>query len=256
MTSAPLLDSEVDGGLHLADLVDDDDHDHDHEEYDRHSVPGRVTGATLTEQGWYSWHAPYDDLVSEQSDRLEVVQDQLVAVLDAAAPGPLRAVSVCSGQARDLLPVLIHHPRGREVHARMIELDPLNASFLHGALGSTHLTDVEVVVADAGTTAPYAGSGPADLALLCGVFANISLADASRTVQMLPALVAPGGAVVWTSYGAGLADVDEVVALLETSGFRRQALVRTDGWVVGSHRFTGSPAVLPPSTRFFRFREE
>lgn len=250
MTSAPPLD----GGLHLADLVDDDEHDH--EEYDRHSVPGRVDGATLTEQGWYSWHAPYDDVVSAQTDRLEAVQDQLVAVLDAAAPGPLRALSVCSGQARDLLPVLIHHPRGTDVRARMIELDPLNASFLHGALGSTHLTDVEVVVADAGTTEPYAGAVPADLALLCGVFANIALADASRTVSMLPALVAPGGTVVWTSYGAGLDDVDEVLALLETSGFHRRSLVRADGWVVGAHRFDGEQRDLPASTRFFRFRGE
>jgi len=214
---------------------------------------------TLTEQGWYSWHAPYDALHTAQTDRLGVVQDVLADVLDAAPAGPLTGVSICSGQARDLLPVLIHHPRGADVGARMIELEPLNASFLHGALGSTRLVDVEVVVADAGTTTPYVGAVPADLVLLCGVFANVDLADASRTVSMLPALCAPGGTVVWTSYGPGLDDADEVLALLETSGFERLVLHRSDdaedGHVVAAHRYTGAGRALPADERFFRFRE-
>jgi hypothetical protein len=242
-----------DGPLLLADLVDDDDHDHD-EEYDRHSVPGRTQGATLTEQGWYAWHAPYDDLVSEQSDRLQFVQDMLVDFFDHAPAGRLRAVSVCSGQSRDLLPILIHHPRGAETRATMLELDPLNASFLHGALGSTALTDVEVVVTDAGLSDAYVGIAPVDLVLLCGVFANVGPADAGRTVDLLSALCAPGGLVVWTSYGAGMADADAVVDRLESGPFARVALVRTASFVVGAHRFSGETAPLPVGERVFTFR--
>ena len=237
----------------IQDLLDEE-HDHDHEEYDRHSVPGRVEGATLTEQGWYSWHAPYDDLESEQSDRLEVVQDLLAGFFDAAPAGPLRAVSVCSGQSRDLLPILIHHPRGAETRATMLELDPLNASFLYGALGSTSLTDVDVVVGDAGLTAAYAGVAPVDLALLGGVFANVDAADAERTVELLAALCAPGATVVWSSYGTGLADVDAVVERLETASFERVALHRTGAFVVGAHRFTGATTPLPAVERVFTFR--
>jgi hypothetical protein len=209
---------------------------------------------TLAQQGWYQWHAPYDDLLSEQTDRLEVVQRVLVDWFDGAAAGPLRAVSVCSGQSRDLLPILIHHPRGADVRATMLELDPLNASFLHGALGSTALTGVEVVVADAGSAAAYAGIGPVDLALLCGVFANVAPADAARTVDVLPALCAPGATVVWTSYGDGLDDVDAVVERLEGGPFERVALHRETSFVVAAHRFTGSTASMPPGDRIFTFR--
>ncbi|MBT0768505.1 hypothetical protein KIH74_06185 [Kineosporia sp. J2-2] len=238
----------------LEDLLDEDDHDHE-EEYDRHSVPGRTQGATLTEQSWYSWHAPYDDLESEQTDRLAAVQDQLVAYLDGTAPGPLRALSVCAGQSRDLLPILISHPRGADVRASMLELDPLNASFLHGALGSTRLTTVDVVVTDAGTTDAYAGRAPADLVLLCGVLANIDVPDTRTLVDALPMLCAPGATVVWSSYGESLADVDEVLRVFAAGPFEEVAVRRGGPWVVGVHRFAGVPVPLEPGRRLFGFRD-
>lgn len=237
----------------IQDLLDEDDHEHD-EEYDRHSVPGRTVGNTLTEQGWYSWHAPYDDLESEQTDRLGAVQDQLVAYLDQAPAGPLNALSVCSGQSRDLLPILISHPRGSEVRATMLELDPLNASFLHGALGSTRLQTVDVVVTDAGLTDSYTGLAPADLVLLCGVLANIEIKDACELVDALPAVCAGGATVVWSTYGDSLPDADVVLARLEDGPFERVSVHRADGYLVGAHRFTGTTGSLEPGKRLFSFR--
>jgi len=210
---------------------------------------------TLPEQSWYSWHAPYDALDSVETDRLEMVQDMLYDALDAAPAGPLRAVSACSGQARDLLPVLIHHPRGGDVTARMIEIDPLNVSFLEGALGSTRLADVEVIHGDAGTTAVYAGAVPADLVVLCGVFANISPQDAARTAETLPSLCAPGGLVVWSTYGTRGTDAAQVLAVLAEAGFETVTVHESaeQGWTVGAHRYRGETRHLPENTRFFRF---
>ncbi|AQT82328.1 hypothetical protein B1R94_28435 [Mycolicibacterium litorale] len=204
-------------------------------------------------QTWYSWHAQYDDLESSHTDRLEVVQDFLIRALDAASPGPLKAVSICAGQSRDLLPVLIRHPRGADVSARMVEQDPLNASFMHGALGSTRLKDVEVVVADAGTTDVYTGAVPADLLLLGGVFANITLADASRTVTVLSHMCRPGAMVVWTSYPPRLDDADEVLALFATSSFESVDLHRDEHYLVAAHRYCGPARILPAGQRLFAF---
>lgn len=239
-----------------SDLLDESEHghDHEHEEYDRHSVPGRTQGATLTEQGWYSWHAPYDDLESEQTQRLGAVQDQIVAYLDRAPGGPLRAISVCAGQSRDLLPILISHPRGAQVRATMLELDPLNASFLHGALGSTRLSDVDVVVTDAGVSDAYTGLVPADLVLLCGVLANVELADARTLIGSLAMFCAPGAGVIWSTYGQSLADADEVIAGFEAARFEPVSLRRENGYVVGAHRFAGAPAPLVTGRRLFGFR--
>jgi hypothetical protein len=239
----------------IQDLLEEDEHDHE-EEYDRHTVPGRTQGATLTQQGWYAWHAPYDDLESEQTDRLADVQRLLVDALDGAPAGPLRAVSVCSGQSRDLLPILISHPRGHDVQATMVELDPLNASFLHGALGSTDLTDVAVVVADAGLTSAYVGAVPADLVLLCGVLANVGLDDALATVEALPTLCAEGAVVVWSTYGESLGDVEQVLGRFDQGPFEPVAVRRDPQgrFVVGAHRLVGAPRPLEPGQRLFSFR--
>jgi hypothetical protein len=209
---------------------------------------------TLAGQDWYQWHAPYDALDSIQTDRLAVVQEALAAYLNTAPAGELRAISVCAGQGRDLLPILIDHDRGGDVSATMLELDELNASFLHGALGSTGLTKVAVTVADAGLSDAYLGVAPADLLVMCGVFANIDRSSAGSTVAALPALCSPGAVVVWSSYGEPYADLDAVIDLFESGDFERVSLVRTDEFAVMAHRFTGATAPLEAGRRLFRFR--
>lgn len=206
-------------------------------------------------QTWYQWHAQYDDLHSPETDRLETVQDVLARVFDDSAAGPVTVVSICAGQSRDLIPVLVHHPRGADVTARLIERDALNVGFVLGALGSTSLTGVDVVTADAGVTDSYVGAVPADVVVAGGVFANIGLADSVRTVDMLGALCRPGGTVVWTSYGDGLVDADEVLALIETGPFERVDLRwgRSREFLVAAHRYVGPQRSLPRGRRFFEF---
>lgn len=205
---------------------------------------------------WFQWHSRYDDLESEEAERLEIVQQLLVCALDEAAPGAsLTAVSVCAGQARDLLPVLINHPRGRSVSARLVEADPLNASFLHGALGSTDLPAVELVLGDGGDTGNYRGAVPADVVLLGGVFANIDSADAHRTVAALPGFCSPGAIVVWSSYGRRLPEAASLLAQLEQGPFHRHTLwhgTRSE-FLVAAHRYTGTGAELPTAETLFSF---
>lgn len=221
------------------------------------SQHSRGDTSVLGEQNWYRWHAPYDELVSPQTERLAAVQELIRAALDTAGPGSRQAISVCSGQSRDLLPMLISHPRGRDFRVRMIELEPLNASFLHGALGSTDLAQVEVRVGDAGLSDAYAGAVPADLVLISGPFAHIGPADLQRTIATLDQLCAPGAAVVWSLYGPGLARLDDLLAAFTATGFSGTALVPgPDGdHTVGAHRFDGSSAALVPGRRLFTFSE-
>ena len=117
---------------------------------------------------WRAWHDAYDHPGSSLAQRLRVVQARIVGALDAAPPGPLRAISLCAGQGRDLIPVLARHPRGRDVTARLVELDP-------GLAGAAPATDAAgaaaagpaVTTASAadsagtGTAAGSAATGPA-----------------------------------------------------------------------------------------------
>ncbi|ROO86660.1 hypothetical protein EDD29_4237 [Actinocorallia herbida] len=218
--------------------------------------PGADPGGVLTDRSWYRWHAPYDEIGSAQTDRLDAVQELIAEALDAAPPGPLKAVSVCAGQARDLLPMLITHPRGRDVAARMIELEPLNASFLHGALGSTDLEHVEVLVADAGLTDAYVGAVPADLVLISGPFAHIGRTDTLRTIRMLPRLCAPHAAVIWSTHGQALTDLSLVLDAFTTAGFTGASRTPdANAFAAGTHRLTVPPPAFTPGARMFTFPE-
>ena len=211
----------------------------------------------MTSPRWYSWHNDYDDLETVATRRLQVVQETLTQALDMAPRGALRAISMCAGQARDLLPILINHPRGQDISAMFVERDELNAAFLLGAIGSTGLVDIDVVQADAGNTDTYLSSGPADLVLLGGVFANIDLIDARSTVDTLTALCRPGAVVVWSCYGPRLTEAAEIPVLFEAADFQRITARHDaeDGFTVAAHRYRGQPTELRPGRQFFRFTD-
>jgi hypothetical protein len=204
---------------------------------------------------WVAWHAAYDDPGSALSERLRWVRGHLLEALHGQPPGPIRLVSACAGQGRDTVPVLAADPRGGQVRARLVETDPVNAAIARDAARDAGLVGVEVLEADAGAAASYAGAVPAGIVQFCGVFGNISDADIERTVRALPQLCAPGATVIWTR---GRRQPDVLPAIREwfrDSGFELVAFESSPRHPasVGVHRFVGEPVPLDPGRRFFDF---
>jgi hypothetical protein len=77
---------------------------------------------------WADWHTPYDDPSSPLSERLRLVQGHLRTVLDRSPVGPIRLISMCAGQGRDVIGVLTGHRRRADVRATLVELDDGNAA--------------------------------------------------------------------------------------------------------------------------------
>jgi hypothetical protein len=143
---------------------------------------------------WQAWHTPYDEPGSPLDRRLRIVQRRIAEWLDENPERPVRVVSACAGQGRDLIEVLRARADGDRVRAVLVELDPRNAA----AAGAAAPDGIEVRCADAGDVANYDGALPADLLLFCGVFGNVPDADVERTVRALAHLAAPGATVIWT----------------------------------------------------------
>src|SRR5690606_21236541 len=99
------------------------------------------------------------------AQRRAEVRRRVGPALDRSAPGRVRLSSLCAGDGRDLLPVLAGHPRGGDVHGRLVELEP----GLCAAARMSAPPGVEVLEAGAGSASACAGAVPADLLLLCGI---------------------------------------------------------------------------------------
>ncbi|MEU4436901.1 MULTISPECIES: methyltransferase [Micromonospora] len=203
---------------------------------------------------WYAWHRDYDQPESALARRLAEVRQRVADALDAARPGPLRALSLCAGQGRDLIPVLAAHPRGADVTARLVELDPRNADLARRAAADAGLTGVQVVTGDAALTDGYADLAPADLVLVCGIFGNITDDDIRATVRHCASLCAIGGMVLWTRHRREPDLVPVICEWFAEEGFEPVAVGSpADGVGVGAHRFTGTPRPLVPGARMFTF---
>ena len=204
---------------------------------------------------WKSWHDKYDDPDSDYARRLRTVRERIGLALDEAPAGPLRAISLCAGQGRDLIPVLAEHPRGADVHARLVELDPANTEHARQAVAAAELPKVEIVTGDASLTDHYLDLVPADLVLVCGVYGNLRLPDIENTVAACTALCATGGTVIWTrGRNPERSVAPQIAAWYEQRGFERVWLAEPEEQMcVGVHRYTGTPAPLAPGVSMFEF---
>jgi hypothetical protein len=220
----------------------------------------------VAERDWYDWHADYDDPSSGLSRRLSWVRDRIRAALDEAPPGPIRLISLCAGQGRDVLGALPGHPRRGDVTARLVELDPRNTAVARRLAAEVGLPvgegpgTVGIVTADASLTTQYADLVPADVVLACGMFGNMTDASVERVTGYCTQLCATGGTVIWTR-GRSLRRgpdgpdlVPQVCAWFERRGFERVWLSGPEyRECCGAHRFTGTPAPPEPDATMFAF---
>jgi predicted RNA methylase len=205
---------------------------------------------------WVRWHKHYDDPSSPLSVRLRIVQAMVGDVLSAAADGPIRIVSMCAGQGRDVIDVLATHPRGVDATALLVELDPVLVAFARERAAAAGVTgNVRIVEGDAALSRWYADDVPADLVLVCGVFGNVSRADISRTIQALPGWCREGSEVIWTRHRRPPDATPFIRAEFAAAGFDEVGFEAPDGYVlsVGRSRLERPPGVFDPGATLFEF---
>ncbi len=150
---------------------------------------------------WVAWHNSYDDPTSSLATRLALVQGHLADALASAPGGPIRLLSLCAGQGRDVLGVLPGHPRRDDVTAVLVEANPQNAATARQHAADAGLAEaVEVREGDAGLVATFADALPADVLLLCGIFGNVSETDIRRTATAAAAMCRAPATVIWTRH--------------------------------------------------------
>lgn len=204
---------------------------------------------------WIAWHRAYDDPASVLSRRLLVVRSMLSSALDAAPRGPVRLLSICAGDGRDVLGVLAGHPRRGEVDATLVELDPALVEAARASAGDLGIDMVRCEVGDAGLAEWYEATRPIDVLVSCGVFGNVTTGDLLRTIRAFGAVAACGGHVIWTRHRRPPDQTTAIRGWFEACGFEEVSFCEVPDSLasVGLHRRRPQPVPedLPP--RLFRF---
>jgi hypothetical protein len=200
------------------------------------------------------WHRGYDDPASGLSWRLRTVRDHIRRELDAR-PGPVRVLSACAGDGRDILGVLSERADAARVGATLIELHPDIAARAREAAAGLPAR-VEVRERDAGHSDAYSGAAPADLVLLVGIFGNIGDADLARTIAAAPQLCAPGALLLW-SRGRHEGDANASIrARFAAAGFTELDYATREAGgrpALGAVRYSGPATPLVAGERLFTF---
>ena len=210
-----------------------------------------------TSRDWAAWHEFYDDPQSSLSQRLALVQSHLSAALDAAPPGPIRLLSLCAGQGRDVLSVLPRHARRGDVTAVLVESDPrIAATARDQAVAAGLAGTIDVREGDAAMPAVYADALPADVLLLCGIFGNVADGDIRRTALAAAAMGRAGTTVIWTRHRRPPDLTPQIRSWFADAGFGEVAFESPDNETktgVGVHRLRATRGRLPTGP-LFEFR--
>lgn len=204
---------------------------------------------------WHAWHDLYDYPDSGLNQRLALVQSQIRVALHRLPAGPIKAISMCAGQGRDLIGGVAGHMRAGDVQARLVELDPRNVVAARQAAREVNLTRIDVIVGDGSFTHAYTGATPADIVLVCGVFGNISMRDIRHTIACLPQLCAKDAMVIWTRHRLESDVTPTIRHWFVESGFQELSFEadRSGRFVVGMQRFADETVDLREGERMFTF---
>ncbi len=206
---------------------------------------------------WRAWHHAYDDPTSDLSRRLDDVVHAIRAALDACAPGPVRLISLCCGDARDVTRALTDHPRCADVIGCLIELDPHLA-----ATAATNLSAIGsglvVRCGDAGDPTMCTDMAPADVLLLVGIFGNIIDTDVERLISSVPTICNIGATVIWTRHRRHPDLTPRIAQWFARAGCVSSAFrsPRPGSYAVGSERCECTTPLTPLPERLFTFRDD
>lgn len=201
------------------------------------------------------WHARYEDPDSDLSWRLWTVRGFVEDALDRHQ-GPMRILSSCAGDGRDVLGVLSGRDDAGRISATLIEVHLRIAARARKAAAALPITPVEVRTIDAGDSDAYVAAVPAELVLMVGIFGNISDVDLSQTIATTPQFCQPGATLLW-SRGRERGDRnDEIRASFAAASFTELDYATIDIGsrpAVGAMRYDGPFQRLVSGKHLFTF---
>jgi hypothetical protein len=204
---------------------------------------------------WVAWHQAYYDPSSSLSQRLRDVSALIRNSLDAMPSGPIRVLSLCAGEARDLADATVEYSRRGDISGAVIELDAALADQARRNLVGAQLS-LDVRAADAGDTSAFADTLPVDLLLLVGIFGNISDDDIRTTIEAVPSMCRPGAHVIWTRHRRDPDLTPTIRDWFNEAGCPDLDFVAGPGHVASGRQQVDHASSASVPTKLFTFRDD
>jgi len=205
---------------------------------------------------WSTWHDEYENQDSELNARKRAVQAQVAAIATDCPPGPVTVVSICGGQAREVIGALENHPRRADVRGRIVELDGENAAFARAWAKKAGLDKLEVVTGDASLSSAYASLPPADVVVLSGVVGHLCHPERVQLVAFTHQILRTGGYVVNTYYRVREEESQQLRDAFHANQFEEESFETLAGkfqFTIARNRYLGQPKPFEPGVRVFNF---
>lgn len=214
--------------------------------------------ARLRTGKWNGW--PEKAYLREgYQQRLTAVQEHLCECLDDAPPGPIRILSMCAGDGRDVIGAVRSHRRRKDVVAWLVELNSQSVELGKGYSVNAGLErSLQFINGDATSYSTYKSIGAADIVLVCGVWGHVPAHEKSMLVKAISTLCKPGGSVIWTrGTSKGIARVREIESLFATNWWDKGRITYTPDatWAVATYRYCGPSQELPADGQIFHFQK-
>jgi non-ribosomal peptide synthetase component F/acyl carrier protein len=207
---------------------------------------------------WSNWHKNYE-VSPRLKARLQLVQGQIDGVLIAAPPGPIRILSICAGDGRDLLGLRPDHSRRPDIVAYLVDND--SPSLERGRREAAQIQfpgQLHFLEADATQNRSYQDLGHFDLVLISGLLGHLRPEGVTSLLTGLPMLCRHNGWVLWNRHlvlNQGSRQVPTIRQCLAETGFSEIHFQMTDpqGFAVSLAQFRGTSQPLPPEGTLFEF---
>ena len=202
---------------------------------------------------WYEWHKVYDKPDLALRMRLHALERLISYSLRSAGAGA-RLISICAGQAQELMNVFQHEAlRDTEVH--LIETDVRNLRVAQQLCKDLKLKHTFTHGFDAGLFNYYKSIAPADCIVLSGVFSNITTRDTRATISALRYLCKTNSSVVWTRHCQPVQLLPRIEAWFTQAGFALSETEMIEGVSVSRHIYLGDTvSFVDTPSRIFTFR--
>ena len=199
----------------------------------------------IKEQTIENWHLNHNDMNSTPYKRNKDEQNLIKTCLNSIKNN-VNIISICSGQARDILPILAGKKDNNKINTYLIDTDLECLEYADNYAKENKIPNVHLINKNAGLRETYNDIPQADIIIICGVFGHLSLLDIKSTISFIKHLLNENGFVIWSRHKFDNDISEDIKNIFKELNFNELAFVSPEDepYTLGLHVVDGKTDIF------------